>query len=192
MKNTLIGLVAVLVLVSLGFFIGSKKSSDRELNIATTTPNVTSGINTQKTTTQPKTSSIAVVKSTTPLATNLFPQKGSYECKYEQATPVGRSTNTIYIADGKLRAEFRSMDAQGFGTLSMMVYDGAYLYSWIEGQGVGKVTRPASLKDIPVVVPADIHEGKVLGSGIDNVSWDCHAWSKTTSLLNKPSYVKFQ
>ncbi len=192
MKKILLGAVAIIALVLVGFFIGSKKSSDTDiLKTATTTTDSSALGGTQGTGGMKSGSNVTVDKSTTPLATNLFPQKGSFQCVYEQADKSGRSTNTVYIADGKMRAEFRSKDSQGFGTLSMMVYDGTYLYRWVEGQSSGTMTRPTSLSQIPVVVPTDIHEGKVLGSGVNNVSWDCHAWSKVSSMLTRPSYVKF-
>jgi hypothetical protein len=187
MKKIIIGLVVVVVLVFIGFFMGAKKGGENN-NVATTTPDSSSVGNVVVNSGGTKTTQI---KPTTPLVTNLFPQKGSYECKYEQITQTGRSTDTLYISGGKIRNEFRSMDAQGMGTLNMVVYDGKYLYSWIEGQSKGTVSEPRSLKDIPVVVPTDIHEGKVLGSGINNVSWDCHAWSPVSSLLAKPTYLKF-
>ncbi|MFZ2523642.1 MAG: hypothetical protein WAW92_04630 [Minisyncoccia bacterium] len=193
MKKILLGVLAILVLVFVGFFIGSKRGGESEID-KSNSENVVSDTaqnNSAESAGGSKTSSVVKVNSTTPLATNLFPQKGSYKCVYEQATQTGRSNNTVYIADGKMRAEFRSLDSQGFGTLSMMVYDGTYLYRWVEGQSKGTVTRPTSLSQIPVVVPTDIREGKVLGSSINNVSWDCYAWSKVSSMLSKPSYVQF-
>lgn len=191
MKKILIGLGVLLLVFIVLFFFKAKKSNDDVENMATSTPE--SGIvqNSSVSGAGAVKSSGSNVSPTTSLATNLFPQKGSYQCTYEQATQTSRSTNTVYIADGRIRAEFRSKDAQGFGTLSMMVYDGTYLYSWVEGQAVGTRTRPTSVSQIPIVVPTDIHEGKVLGSGINNVSWDCHAWTKVSSMLSKPSYVKF-
>lgn len=185
MKKILIGLVAVVVLVFIGFFMGTKKGGEVSKDVVANTPeNTNPNVTIVPTKTPP-------AKSTTNLVTNLFPQKGNFECKYEQVTKTGRSSDTLYISGGKIRNEFRSMDAQGFGTLNMVVYDGRYLYSWIEGQSKGTVSEPRSLKDIPVVVPTDIHEGKVLGSGYDNVSWDCHAWSPVSSMLAKPTYLKF-
>ncbi len=187
MKNILIG-AGVLVLAVLAFMLMGKKESS-EVQIETVnTPAVTE---TQTTSTSKPSVSTNTVKPTTPLVTNLFPQKGSFECRYDQATQTGRSTNVVYIADGKMRGEFRSTDAQGFASSNMMIYDGTYLYSWVEGKGIGMRTQPKSLKDIPAAIPTDVHEGKVLGSGIENVSWDCHAWSKVPTMLSKPSYVKF-
>lgn len=187
MKKILIGVGLLLLVIILIFAFKAKKTeapaseNTTSASHETTNPNA---VTTKPTGTTP-------AKPTTQLVTNLFPQKGNYECKYEQATQTGRSSDTLYISGGKIRNEFRSLDAQGFGTLNMAVYDGRYLYSWIEGQSKGVMSEPKSLKDIPVVVPTDIHEGKVLGSGYNNVSWDCHAWSPVGTMLTRPSYVKF-
>jgi hypothetical protein len=190
MKKILIGLSIVVLVILAVVYMGKK-----EVEVSNTGDNSQSTDVTQIEQTPAKTNTVTKTTkpttTTTPLVTNLFPQKGSFECRYDQATQTGRSTNTVYIADGKMRGEFRSTDAQGFASSNMMVYDGTYLYSWIEGKGTGVRTQPKSLKDIPAAIPTDVHEGKVLGSGIENVSWDCHAWSKVSTMLAKPSYVKF-
>lgn len=192
MRNTLIVFGFVVIVVILAFFIKSKRDADvpslGTSNAETSAP--ADSINLPIKSGGEKSSNTSV-KPSTPLVTNLFPQKGSYECKYEQATQTGRSSNTVYIANGKMRGEFRSLDSQGFGTLNMMVYDGVYLYTWIEGKATGVRTQPKSVSEIPAVFPTDIHEGKVLGSGINNVSWECHAWATVSSMLSKPTYVKF-
>ena len=89
-----------------------------------------------------------------------------------------------------MRGEFRTSTASG-AISNIMVYDNSYLYTWIEGQTVGVRIQPKSLSDFPSIVPKDILESKVLGSGLSSVSWNCHAWSKVPALLTKPSYVKF-
>lgn len=186
MKKTLIIVGIVLVIIILFLAFRAKKSEAPVGETGSSASLETINIENPSA----PTTATANIKPTS-LATNLFPQKGSYECKYEQATQTGRSTNTIYISGGKIRGEFRSVDSQGFGTLSMLVYDGSYLYSWTEGKATGTRTQPKSLRDIPVVVPTNIHEGKVLGSGINSVSWDCHAWATVNSMLSKPTYVRF-
>jgi hypothetical protein len=116
---------------------------------------------------------------------------GSHECRYEQVSQSQTSTNLIYIADNKLRAEFRTKFSSGNSTLTMMVYDGQYMYVWTEGMATGIKTQPKSIADLPDVIPQDITSGKILGTSSNSVSYDCHAWSKVGSMLVKPSYVKF-
>ncbi len=178
---------AVVVIAALLVFTG-KDLQESGLNVngennASTTTEVT-----EKTTTP--TSSGKVVSKTTPKVeelTNIFPQKGNYKCVYEEVTSSTRSTNTIYFSDGKMRGEFRILG----GVSNIMLYDGRNLYTWVEGQARGSVSVPKSIADFPPIVPKDITSGKVLGSGLNNVSWDCHSWIKDASLLAKPTYVTF-
>ncbi len=131
-----------------------------------------------------------VVSKATPKVetfTNIFPQKGSYKCVYEEVTPSRRTSNTIYFSDGKMRGEFRVLA----GASNVMLYDGYYLYTWVEGQATGAVSIPKAIADFPPIVQKDIAAGKVLGSGLNNVSWDCNPWIKDASLLVKPTYLKF-
>ena len=71
------------------------------------------------------------------------------------------------------------------------IYDGGYLYAWQEGKAVGTKTAINSVADLPKVIPQDLTSGAVLGTDMNNVSWNCHAWSKDPNLLKVPTYVKF-
>ncbi len=187
MKNYAIGFL-VLAVVLLGLiFLKPKKSADSTLNSNSTTTAEKVATNTSSNGVKTGTS----VKPSTPLATNLFPQTGNYECKYEQVTDGVQSSNVVYISDGKMRGEFRTKDNKGVATSNIMVYNSPNLYMWVEGKSVGTVTQPKSLKDIPAVIPTDVHVGRVLSFGNDRVNWDCHAWTKNASMLAKPSYVAF-
>jgi hypothetical protein len=176
-------LALVLVLGLLLINSGDTVDDTDDLNISTTTEEViTSPVSQTK-------SNVTLGKAqVTESFTNIFPQKGNFECLYEEVTPSRRTSNVIYFSDGKMRGEFRTVG----GPSNIMLYDGKYLYTWAEGQSTGTMTYPKSISDFPPIVPKDIYQGKVLGSGLNNVSWDCHAWSKDSSLLVRPSYVKFQ
>lgn len=184
MKNYYLWIAGAIVLVILAFSVFKMPSGTdvaTENNVSTTT---TTG--TQTTTKTPG----KVVSKATPKVetfTNIFPQKGSYKCVYEEVTPSRRTSNTIYFSDGKMRGEFRVLA----GASNVMLYDGYYLYTWVEGQATGAVSIPKSIADFPPIVPKDIAAGKVLGSGLNNVSWDCNPWIKDASILVKPSYLKF-
>ena len=188
MKNYIIGAGALLVIVLAVWVLKPNKSSAPAVNEVSTETDSTNNSVPNTTTTKPAPTPKQVSPVTT---TSLFPKAGSYECRYEQVTPESRSTNIVYVADGKMRGEFRTLDSKGMGSSNIMVYDGTYLYIWIEGQTVGTRSQPKTLADIPAVIPTNIKEGMVLGSGINNVSWNCHAWSKVSSMLTKPTYVRF-
>lgn len=182
-KNYLLGALAVLIVVVL-VLVGSNNDSSVVTETGNNTTVATTTTTVPKTTTTPKTTTPAPKVET---FTNIFPQRGNYKCTYEEVTPSTRSTNVLYFSDGKMRVEFRTLG----GSSNIMVYDGMYMYNWVEGQGTGVMSRPTSISDFPAIIPKDITEGVVLGSGLNSASWDCHAWAKDTALVNKPSYVKF-
>lgn len=117
----------------------------------------------------------------------IFPQKGNYQCQYEEVTQSKRIQNTVYFSDGRMRAEFRTLG----GSASILVYDGSYIYTWIEGQTKGTISRPKSISDFPAIVPKDIALGVVSGFGSATASWYCNPWSKDATILVKPSYLTF-
>lgn len=176
--NKAIWIIVIIVLAVVAFMVFRPDSTEDTSSTATTTTTTTGTNNTSNTT---------GMKST---LGGIFDAPGSYECKYEQVSPTLRATNVIYVADGKLRGEFRSATATTT-TLSMVVYDGVNLYVWNEGQPTGKISQPKTIADLPSAIPEDITSGRILGTSSNNVSWDCHAWSKDASKLVRPSYVKF-
>jgi hypothetical protein len=72
-----------------------------------------------------------------------------------------------------------------------MVYNGGVLYVWQEGAKTGSKSTLSAASDLPVVLPTDLTSGKVIGSGLNSVGWDCHDWNKDPTLLEPPSYIKF-
>ncbi|MFZ2621066.1 MAG: hypothetical protein WAX85_01010 [Minisyncoccia bacterium] len=187
-KNTWIGIVVVLVLIILGWMFYSPKSGEAPVIETPSTVTTETKTNTiLNTTTTPKPA---------PKVTNTFPaiftQAGSHECTYEQTSQSSKSKNTVYIADGKMRGEFRTTDSTGKTTASMMVYNSGVLYLWTEGKGVGVRSTLKSVSDLPVAIPQDLTSGSVLSNGQNIVGWICHDWAKNNSLLAPPSYVKFQ
>jgi hypothetical protein len=184
-KNILWGSVIVVGVVLVVWLIVSKGNSPvQNVNTEDTTKSVV--------TEKPAVKSVAskpVSVAPTETFTNILPKLGNYQCDYEEVTQSTRSTNTVYLSDGRMRAEFRSRTADG-STNSIMVYDGYNLYTWTEGKSTGTVTHPKYLSDFPAIIPKEIVAAKVLGSGLFNASWSCHPWSKDASMLVKPSYLK--
>ena len=178
-KTGVIWTVIILAVVILGVWFLSSSSMGSDQMTATSTP---SGATTSAS------SASAPGKQT---FKSLLADKGDFECKYEQVSGSGRSTNVVYIADGKLRGEYRTTGATT-NTSNLMVYDGQYLYTWAEGAKTGNRTLITKLSDLPKTIPIDLTSGAVLGtSNTNNVSWDCHPWIKDTALLQVPTYVTF-
>ena len=183
-KNILWGSAAVVLVVLVIWMINISGNDSNDLApVATTTKDAVVVPSTKVASTKVSTT----VKTQT--FTNILPKVGNYQCDYESVTPTERTINTVYLSDGKMRAEFRTSNANG-GASNVMVYDGTYLYTWTEGKSTGTVTQPKSISDFPSIIPRDIVAAKVLGSGLYSASWNCHAWSKVPSMLAKPSYLK--
>ena len=181
-KNTLIGGIVIIVLVVLGvwYFSSSKDAVTGEDGTATSTE-VTG------TTGTPKTPAAAAPAKT---FRSIFTQAGNHQCSYEQVGDSTRSSSVIYLADGKMRGEFRTV-AGNENTATLMIYDGGYLYSWTEGMTTGKRSSIRTLADLPQVIPNDLTSGAIFGVSDDNVSWDCHDWAKDAKFFTIPTYVKF-
>ena len=177
--------IGIVIGVSFSYFSKPSNSMEKPEDIATTTSSVNTS-NPQKG--EVKTSSTpAQSTGSGNTFSKLFSQSGSTECTYEQVSTSTRSTNVIYIADGKMRGEFRTLGSGG----NMMVYDGEYLYTWKEGTVVGVKAKLTSISQLPAIIPQDLTSGSVLGSGLNSLSWDCHPWIKNVKLLTPPSEVKF-
>lgn len=186
-KNILLGSLVVVLVVALAGFILMKDN-----NIPTATEKSVEIEKTATTSVTPsasKTTSVKLTSTPTATFTNILPKLGNYQCDYESVSQSSRTTNTVYLSDGKMRAEFRTTGYSA--TISnIMVYDGVNLYTWVEGQSVGSVTHPKSLSDFPSIIPKDLVAAKSLGSGLNSVSWNCHAWTVDKTMLVKPSYLK--
>ncbi|MCX6703213.1 MAG: hypothetical protein NTV02_00780 [Candidatus Zambryskibacteria bacterium] len=184
-RNVLIGLVVVL-LIAIGVWMWISSDKDDTLYTAPTNTTATStNINTSTTTT-PK----PVTTGTNPSANtfqSIITQKGSYQCTFSQATQGGQTISNIYIADGKLRGEFRDTDSVG----NMMIYNNGTLYIWQEGKTVGTKSQVSTLAQLPSVIPKDLTSGSSLGSGINAVGWDCRQSSNAASLFVPSSVIKF-
>lgn len=191
MKNSKWIVFGVVVLVVLLAFISGSGGNNSEKEIAkddTTTATSTPKVSPYPPVTNP--SPVSPISGMKVSLGGIFAEKGNYQCDYEQVSQQTRSSNVIYISNGKMRGEFRTSTALE-STATMVVYDGSYLYVWTEGKSAGVVSQPKTIKDLPGIIPEDVSSGRILGNSSDNVSWNCHAWSVKPSLLAKPSYVSF-
>lgn len=179
-RNIWIGICIVALLI-IGWAIYSSGKTTEEIK-QPVTENTTSDTQVVQ-----NTDSKTITGTPTQTFKSLITQKGSFKCTYEVASSTGKSTDIIYIADGKLRGEFRTSGMAG----NMMIYDGVTLYQWKEGFTVGTKTLLTSLAQLPSVIPKDLTSGASYGAGIDSVGWDCHQWIKVSSTLIPPSAVKF-
>ncbi|TSC70248.1 MAG: hypothetical protein CEO12_452 [Parcubacteria group bacterium Gr01-1014_46] len=188
MKNTMWVWVAIAVVVILAFVLGSKNRSDSTKDVNdTSTTDETSNVTPAPVSKTPPPAPISGMKVS---LGGIFAEKGNYQCDYEQVSQQTRSTNVVYISNGKMRGEFRTSTAL-ISTATMVVYDGSYLYVWTEGKSTGTRSEPKTIADLPGIIPEDVSSGRILGSSSNNVSWNCHAWAVKPSLIAKPTYVSF-
>ncbi len=188
MKQTIIWVVIIGAIIA-GIFLYRARQTAQDLASATALATSTTGSNT--TSGGAMTSGSNTTGSMKTTLGGIFDDPGSYQCDYEQVSQKSKSTNVVYIANGRLRGEFRTTTATTT-TLSMMVYDGTNLYVWNEGQSTGTVSVPKTIRDLPGVLPEDLTSGRILGTSSNSVGWNCHAWSKDLTKLVKPSYVTFR
>ncbi len=188
-QNTITWGIVVVVLIGLGFWYASSQSAmSTDNGMATTSAATTSA------TGESPTATGGTKKSIAPGNTfhSIFSQNGSHECDYAQVTSAGQVENKIFIADGKMRGEFRTVTAgAGAGTANLMVYNGGTLYAWQEGKTTGTKTTIKTVSDLPTAIPTDLTSGGVVGSQLNSVGWTCHDWIKDSSMLTPPTYVAF-
>ncbi|MBP9669515.1 MAG: hypothetical protein KBE09_04475 [Candidatus Pacebacteria bacterium] len=116
---------------------------------------------------------------------------GNTTCSYERVSGNVRSSDTLYISNGKIRGEFRTTTS-GVSKNTISYYDGSALYTWTEGTALGTKSSVRSAADIAMLIPANLTQGVVLGTALNNVSWDCHTWKVDATLLGTPKGVTFK
>ena len=189
MKNNYIWAVVALVVIIVGILLFSGKKNTSELTEnATSTSKDTS--KTPLSSVKPSATAPAPIVGMKTSLGGIFDEKGNYQCDYKSLGSSEQTSNTVYVSNGKMRGEFRTYQT-GASTGNIVVYDGDYLYVWTEGQSTGKISQPKTLADLPGIIPEDVSSGRILGTSANNVSWNCHAWSRDASKLVRPSYVTF-
>ena len=176
-RNAIIGSIVVVVLLLLGIWYFSSSSAPTAAVSDTTN-------GTQASATPTPTATPNTFKS-------IFAQSGNHECSYQQANVTGQSTSVIFIADGKMRGEFRTVSGSNTDA-SIIVYNGGSVYSWKEGATVGKKSSITSIAQLPEIIPTDLTSGAVFGTSANNVSWDCHDWLTDPKAFVIPTNITFK
>ncbi len=189
-RNTIIGIILV-VLVGLGIWYYMSDSTMNNAMQGETPTTTANGQVTGETPTNPttKTPEKPVTAAKDNSFKSIFTQTTSTECKYEQVAGNSRTSSVIYIANGKMRAEFRTIGETS--SANLMVYSGGTLYSWKEGATIGKKSTIKTIADLPDAIPLDLTSGASFGTNANNVGWDCHPWATDSKILVPPTAVKF-
>lgn len=191
-------LISLVILAFLGgLYFTQIRSYVPSFDMASTTPEVattTDAVATAPAGDAPKAAAPTTPKAPAPKNTqtykSLVTQMGNYRCDYTQVTGSSRTEGVVYVSDGKLRIELRSLGAKVTNTLA--VYDGRYLYTWTEGMANGSKSQPSSISQLPLILPSNLNTYTTLGSGDNSVTWNCRPWTKDPANFVAPSFVAFK
>jgi len=181
-RNSIIWTVVVIIVIALGIWYFAYDGGSGMMSGTATSTNATSTMATSTDTTGTQsttgTGNGTTVASGTATFHSIFTQNGNYECDFSQTSASAQGRNVIYIADGKMRGEFRTSSGN-VTTATLMIYSGGYLYSWQEGATTGTKTAISSLSQLPTAVPENLRSGAVLGTSDSSVGWDSTTGRRT-------------
>jgi hypothetical protein len=112
-------------------------------------------------------------------------------CNVRHTTEAGESTGTVYVMNGKMRADFTT-DSSALGgevVTSHMINDGEWMYMWSD-------ESPQGMK-MSVSEVAAGEEGSSAGmsgsweSFAEAGAYDCTAWTVDASVFSVPGEVSF-
>jgi len=153
----------VVVLVVLGFLLfGRGKSSKTEQSNNTT--------NTQA-------NSPAPVASTPMSLADLANSSSSQTCTFTDASGTG----TVFVASGKVRADFSSMEA-GKAVGGHMILDNGTSYLWLDGQTTGFKSKISATSNPTGQQGLDANQ---------KLNYNCQSWSADASKFALPTGVTF-
>ena len=188
-RNIVIGIIVViLIIIGVWYFAGMSGTGMNATSTAATSTTATTTATTSSNTGTTSGSGTTAKQS----FKSIFTQNGNYECDYTSASTSAQASSKIFLADGKMRGEFRTTNANGTTNANLMIYSGGTLYSWKEGSSTGKKTTIRTIADLPAAIPSDLTSAAIFGTSDNNVGWNCHPWAKDTTAFSIPSYVKFQ
>jgi len=190
-KEVLVGIIAVLLGVVVYLYAVGNEGGVVSDSMATSTASnpIANFIESLKPTAAEKPASAPAPKTTSATAP-LFRMAGSHQCNYEQVSPNGIRSTVVYFSGGKMRTEYRVKET-GNTDSTIMLYNGGYLYTWPEGKSGGVKQRITSGSQLPAIIPQDIVQAMVIGTGLNSTSANCQTWIKDDTILTPPTYVTF-
>ena len=185
-NKTIVWVVGAVVILGSAWCLSANYSgeSDRGASYATTTPTLPKGTTTKPPTTTSGTVKTGATPKPTPTSAKivgvgtlsyLFSFREPLICAIKSSTYVKRS-GTMYIAEGKMRANF-------VGT--SMLHDGMYLYAWATGASTGLKLPAASSVSGSLIATK---------GGFDlanDISFACNPWKTDASVFVPPSSIVF-
>jgi hypothetical protein len=171
--NTIIGVVAAVVIVGGGFYLlnrpaGVPATFGQEQALATTTETV-----------------VEQGKFTGSLA-ELSARGGSWKCSVDSTTAQAVSSGATYVSGGKVRADFTTSVPSYGAVETHLIADGVDVYTWssMMPQGIkskmtaqGSGTGPTSGQDVNTDT---------------KYSYDCQPWTADATLFVVPANITFR
>lgn len=182
---------AVIAVVALGslWYVFSSNQSGRETGSPIATTTVSTSTQTQQgtnnsppartgqssTPSKPPTPTSAKIVGTTPVS-YLFDLRQPLVCSIKTTGTSIQRSGTMYVADGKMRADF---------TNTSMIDDGTYLYAWAKG----------ATKGLKLLAASGVSGSAIASNGgfdlVTPLSFACNPWTKDASVFVPPSSISF-
>ncbi len=112
--------------------------------------------------------------------------RGSSECTVSNKVANSESSGTVYVGNGKMRGDFKSVTVNPAMTIeSHMISDGEYIYSWSSAMPQGVKMAVAATQSGQ---PTGQNQQDFYNSQVD---YDCNSWRVDESKFEVPSDVTF-
>jgi hypothetical protein len=115
--------------------------------------------------------------------------RGTSKCTVSNSVENSESSGTVYIADGKMRGDFKIVTKSPASTIeSHMISDGEFIYTWSDAmpQGVKLAVSAANMTGQPNAPQQD--QVEMYNAALE---YDCDSWSADASQFELPAGVTF-
>ncbi len=112
--------------------------------------------------------------------------RGSSECTVSNKVENSESSGTVYVGNGKMRGDFKSVTQNPAMTIeSHMISDGEFIYTWSDAmpQGVKIAVSNAETAGAKQSGQQDMYNAQV--------NYDCDSWRVDEKKFELPSGVEF-
>ena len=113
---------------------------------------------------------------------DLFAKGTNMQCTFKYAEGENTSEGNIYVSDKKMRGSFSLTQSDGTKMQSNVIQDGAYGYTWIEGQEQGTKIK----------VETSSKKAELFALDNKNINYDCKPWNVDSGLFTPPANIQFQ
>lgn len=172
MGKTIIGIIAVVVIIAAGYFFFTSKAK------APSVDELGAGASAQQ--------QGAADTSAGQSLKELIGLGAAQKCSFDDAVTGGQASGTVYVGGGKVRTDFATQQG-GQAVVGHSIVDGSTSYTWIDGMKDGfKVSVAAGAQQTGAAGGAQ---------GIDmeaKMNYRCEPWTLDASKFAPPASVTFR